>query len=80
MTGLYFAQIAFYRPQYKDGLPVSIYKHVMMSPAADPCLSYFDSIMIREGPELDPKQLYMYAWMPHGILGLCRAASGGTSW
>jgi len=54
VTGLYFAQIVFYRPQYKDGVPVSIYKHFLYTPALDPCLSYFDSILIREGPELDP--------------------------
>lgn len=36
--------------------------------------------MIREGPELDPSKKYMFAWMPHGILGICRGGSAGSAW
>jgi len=72
--------MVLYKPQFKDGLPVSIYGKVVFMKSADPCLSFFDSIMVREGPELDPTKTYMFAWMPHGILGICRSASGGTAW
>ena len=46
----------------------------------DPCLGYFGSIMVREGPDVDPSKNYMFGWAPHGILGICRAASGGSAW
>lgn len=77
---LYFAQIALYKPQFKNHIPASVFTHFLNMKPADLGLSYFDSIMIREGPELDPSKTYMFGWMPHGILGICRAASGGSAW
>jgi len=42
--------------------------------------AYFNSIMVREGPDVDPTKKYMFGYTPHGILGLCRGASGGSAW
>jgi len=77
----YIISIIIYTPQKKQGLPYWFYSKIVLNThIMDPCLHYFDSIMLREGPELDPERKYIFAYMPHGILSICRLPTSGTCW
>ena len=76
-VGAYLCSVAVYTPQFGRGWPFHwfLYSHFV-----DWVLGYYDSTCIREGPPLDPAGRYLFAMVPHGVFGVCRAFSGGTLW
>lgn len=76
LSAAYIVQIFLYQPHKGKGW----YFHwFLYSPFTDFVLGYYNAQMIREGPPPDPKQRYLFAMAPHGVFGVCRAFSGGTS-
>eukprot|EP00299_Pterocystis_sp_00344_P014394 c7125_g1_i1.p1 GENE.c7125_g1_i1~~c7125_g1_i1.p1 ORF type:complete len:343 (-),score=80.25 c7125_g1_i1:44-1072(-) len=78
VVALYVLQMLLWKPQI--GKPFKYWKFVLFNSLLDPILSYLGATLIREGPPLDPTKQYMFAWAPHGILGLCRMGSACSSW
>eukprot|EP00397_Hematodinium_sp_SG-2012_P038140 GEMP01041451.1.p1 GENE.GEMP01041451.1~~GEMP01041451.1.p1 ORF type:complete len:237 (+),score=29.74 GEMP01041451.1:122-832(+) len=74
---LYFAQLMGWRPQNKKGVP--FWKYGLYTPLLDSACHQMNGTFIRE-VELDSKERYLFAWAPHGILGVIRCGSGGTLW
>ena len=54
--------------------------HIPYTPSPVQVLGYYDATCIREGPALDPEGRYLFAMVPHGVFGVCRAFSGGSLW
>ena len=77
IIGTYLASLFVYKPHFKRGWRFSWF---LYSPFVDWCLGYYDATAIREGAPLDPNGKYLFAMVPHGIFGVCRAFSGGTLW
>ena len=75
--GAYLCSVALYNPQFGRGWP---FHWFLYSRFVDWVLGYYDSTCIREGPPLDPDGRYLFAMVPHGVFGVCRAFSGGTLW
>lgn len=74
----YFAQMVLWRPQLRGGIK-PWYRPFIYNPHCDLILTYLDAWVVREAP-LDPKRQYLFAWAPHGILGVCRLGSCGSKW
>lgn len=70
----YVGQLVCYKPHKGRGWK----PWLLYSPLSDYVLHYYDSTVVREGPKLDPKGHYLFAYYPHGVYGVCRAFSGGA--
>ena len=75
--GAYLCSVALYNPQFGRGWP---FHWFLYSRFVDWVLGYYDSTCIREGLPLDPDGRYLFAMVPHGVFGVCRAFSGGQLW
>jgi len=75
---VYTLQLLLYYPQYGRGWS-PLWEYVLKSSVCDLGLCYLDAWMVQESP-LDPQKRYVFGWAPHGLLGVCRAASGGSWW
>ena len=73
----YLCSIAVHKPQFSHGWP---FHWFLYSEFVDWVLGYYDATCIREGGPLDPQGRYLFAMVPHGVFGVCRAFSGGTLW
>lgn len=73
----YMASLLVYKPQFNRGW---YFGWFLYSPFVDWCLGYYDATAVREGDEIDPNGKYLFAMVPHGIFGVCRAFSGGSLW
>ena len=75
-TCVHFLQLLLYRPQLGKGF-APYWEWLLKSKMCDYLLCYLDAWIVREA-ELDPNKQCVFGWAPHGILGVCRAASAGT--
>eukprot|EP00239_Pterosperma_sp_CCMP1384_P005371 CAMPEP_0197860482 /NCGR_PEP_ID=MMETSP1438-20131217/35881_1 /TAXON_ID=1461541 /ORGANISM="Pterosperma sp., Strain CCMP1384" /LENGTH=342 /DNA_ID=CAMNT_0043477361 /DNA_START=271 /DNA_END=1299 /DNA_ORIENTATION=- len=76
LAGLYFLQMALWKPQFSGGVP---FKWCRRLPVWDYLMSYLNATMIREA-ELQPDKSYVFAMAPHGILALCRLVGCHRHW
>lgn len=80
----YVVQLVAWRPQNRAGVPRWLWHSFRFASVFDSSLRYGDCSFIRElDPETEEARSdakYLFAWAPHGIMGLCRGGSGSGNW
>ncbi|CAD7972903.1 unnamed protein product [Amoebophrya sp. A120] len=91
---LYFLQLLIYRPHLKRGLePDFLWHWFLFNPILNGIMHHLDGTLIREMDDSkmtkskssedgtrNTSESFLFAWEPHGIMGLCRCGSGGSGW